>query len=140
MKKGLILMVLLAFVVSGCAMTEGEKKGAAAGGALGAITGAVIGHQSGETGEGAAIGGAIGALAGTVAGRKMEEARKNNPNHLHITKIVEMSNEGVPDKVIIDNIERTDSVYYLNSETIDYLKKKGVSDKVVDYMLSTSQK
>ena len=48
-----------------------------------------------------------------------------------------MAAEGIPDGVIIGEINRTKSVYTLNSEVITYLKENGISDRVVDYMLSS---
>jgi hypothetical protein len=51
-----------------------------------------------------------------------------------------MAKKGTPDAVIISEIDRTHSVYQLNSEIITYLKQNGVSDRVIDYMLGTSQK
>ena len=47
-----------------------------------------------------------------------------------------MAKKDVPDGVIISEIQRTKSVYNLTSEVITYLKENGVSDRVVDYMLS----
>jgi uncharacterized protein YcfJ len=135
-----IALVVSLFVVSGCAsMSEGSKKGAATGGLLGATAGAIIGHQSGSGIEGAAIGAAGGALAGAMIGDKMENARRNNPNHFAITEIVEYAQKGVPDDVIIQQIDRTQSKYYLTTETIVYLKNNNVSDKVINYMIATTQ-
>lgn len=60
-----------------------------------------------------------------------------NPDYLPITSIANMASQGVPDAVIIAEIERTHSVYKLSSEVITYLKQSGVSDRVIDYMLQT---
>ena len=56
------------------------------------------------------------------------------------SKIAEMANQGTPDAVIISEIDRTHSVYSLNSEIITYLKQNKVSDKVIDYMMNTGKK
>lgn len=64
---------------------------------------------------------------------------KNNPAYLPVTSIVNMASQGVPDSVIISEIERTKSIYKLDSDTITYLKQNGVSDSVIDYMLSASR-
>ncbi len=128
-------------IMAGCAsMSEESQKGAVTGGLLGAAGGAVIGHQSGETGEGAALGAAAGALAGGLIGESMAKERRNNPNHIIMEKIVDYSQRGLPDDVIIDRINRTNSVYYLSAEAISYLKDNGVSTAVIDHMLSTSRK
>ncbi|MEW6102149.1 MAG: hypothetical protein AB1481_07680, partial [Candidatus Omnitrophota bacterium] len=57
---------------------------------------------------------------------------------LTYTAIVDMAAKGAPDDVIISEIQRTHSVYTLTSEIITYLKQNKVSDKVIDYMMSTS--
>lgn len=137
-KKKIIGLVLIISMIAGCAsMGEKAKTGTATGAVLGGIAGGVIGHQSGEGLAGAAIGAATGAIAGGLIGDKMDKARRTNPNHLRLTEIADMSTKGLPDSYLIDEIKRTDSVYYLNSELITYLKKEGVSDKVIDYMIST---
>jgi len=64
----------------------------------------------------------------------------NNPDYLALTSIANMASQGVPDSVIISEIERTHSVYKLNSEIIAYLKQNNVSDRVVDFMMSTGKK
>jgi uncharacterized protein YcfJ len=138
-KLTVVIAAILILPLAGCAMTEGEQKGALAGGAIGAATGAIIGHQSGETGEGAVIGGALGALTGTIVGGKMEKERANNPNHLAMSTIVTMSQQGADDQTIINEIKSTSSVYYLNAEAIDYLRNNGVSNAVINYMISTGQ-
>ncbi|MBD3246152.1 MAG: hypothetical protein GF333_03985 [Candidatus Omnitrophica bacterium] len=137
MRYAVLAMVIGGVCVAGC--TEGARTGGLTGGALGAATGAIIGHQSGETGEGAAIGAATGALAGGLIGDQMHKSRRSNPRHLAITEIVEMSQQGVPDQVIVDEIDRTNSEYYLKAEVISYLQGKGVSDRVINYMIETGR-
>lgn len=63
-----------------------------------------------------------------------------NPNYLVITSIVNMASQGVPDAVIIAEIQRTRSKYKLNAEIITYLKQNGLSDVVIDVMLETAKK
>jgi len=140
MKKVALFLLCLVFALStaGCAtMGEKTKTGAVAGGLLGAVAGGVIGHQSGHGLAGAAIGGAAGALGGGLIGNQMDKkALAANPSHITVIKIAEMAAEGIPDAVIIGEIKRTKSVYALASEVITYLKESGVSDRVIDYMLS----
>ena len=137
------LFVALALVLAGCeSMGPKTKTGAVAGGLIGATAGGIIGHQSGRGLEGAAIGGVVGALSGGLIGNAIDESDKKalavNPDYLTIMKIAEMGDQGVPDSVIISEIQRTHSAYKLNSEIISYLKQHKVSDKVIDYMLQTS--
>jgi uncharacterized protein YcfJ len=73
---GLLIVVLAAALVAGCAnqdSTVKTKQGAVAGGALGAIAGGIIGNQSGRGLEGAAIGAAAGAAAGGLMGSAADE-------------------------------------------------------------------
>lgn len=146
MKNKMLVSIaaVLLLVAAGCeTMGPKTKTGAVAGGLLGAAAGGIIGHQSGHGLEGAGIGAAIGALSGGLVGSSMDDldkrAKAANPDHLAITAIVDMAVKGVPDDVIISEIERTHSVYTLTSEVITYLKQNKVSDKVVDFMLATSR-
>lgn len=139
MKTGVIVslvLILVLFTVGCASMGEKSKTSAVAGGLLGAVVGGIIGHQSGHGLEGAAIGGVVGAVSGGLIGNQMDKkALAANPNHITVIKIVELATKGIPDGVIISEIQRTKSVYTLTSEVITYLKENGVSDRVVDYML-----
>lgn len=140
----LILFIALALVSAGCeSMGPKTKTGAVAGGLIGATAGGIIGYQSGNPLAGAAIGAAVGALGGGLVGSAMDDSDKKalavNPDYLTIVKIADMGKQGVPDSVIISEIQRTHSVYQLNSEIINYLQQNKVSNKVIDYMLSTSK-
>jgi len=146
MKSRVLLAILIAvsFISVGCeSMGPKAKTGAVTGGLIGATAGGIIGHQSGRGLEGAAIGAAVGALGGGLLGsswdQKDKEAVAVNPNHITLTKVAEMAKSGAPDAVIISEMQRTHSVYELNSEIISYLKQNGVSDKVIDYMMSTAR-
>ena len=120
-------------------MGEKTKTGAVTGGLLGAIAGGIVGHQSGHGLEGAAIGGVAGALGGGVIGSQMDKkALAVNPEHITVIKLVEMAQKNIPDGVILSEIQRTKSIYNLTSEVITYLKDNGVSDRVVDYMLTNN--
>ncbi|MFA5117298.1 MAG: glycine zipper domain-containing protein [Candidatus Omnitrophota bacterium] len=144
--KNLTLMPVLvaALVLTGCeTMGPKTQTGAVSGGLLGAAAGGIIGHQSGSGLEGAAIGAALGALGGGMIGNAMDQADRKalavNPDYLTVVKIAEMGNQGVPDSVIINEIQRTRSVYRLNSEIINYLMQNKVSNQVIDYMLQTGR-
>lgn len=139
MRTKVILFLAALLICAGCETAGPKTKtGAIGGGLLGATIGGIVGHQSGHGLEGAAIGAATGAVAGGLIGNRMDKrAMAVNPNHIPLTKIVEMISKGTPDAVIIDEIKRTRSVYDLNSELITYLKKNKASDRLIDYMLST---
>jgi surface antigen len=68
MKNWVLLLIIPAVVVSGCASTMGPKE--AGGTALGGIGGAIIGSQVGG-GTGRLVGVAIGTLAGALIGQEV---------------------------------------------------------------------
>ena len=155
MKGTSIFVLLLAVVVAlaGCeSMGSDTKKGVGIGGILGAVAGGVVGNQSGHGVEGALIGGAVGAGAGALIGSGMDDDKKakeqaaqttqtTNPasNQLTILKVVDMVKQGTPDYVIIDQIQKTGSVFEMDAQTVQYLKDNKVSDKVIGYMMSTKK-
>ena len=139
MKKFLTAMIILPVIAGlGCAsMGENTKKGAGIGALTGAAIGGIVGHQSGHGWQGALIGGAAGAAGGGLIGKQMDKGAQENG--LSEVEIVKMAQEGTPDDLIINEINRTKSTYTLTTETINYLKTNNVSDRVVDYMLSTAK-
>jgi len=127
--SGLILVCL------GCAENKTRvAEGTVAGGALGALAGGLIGH-----GRGAGIGAAIGATGGALIGSQIEKqpraTQAASAGQLSVMDVVKLAKEGAPDDVIIDEIKRSNSKFNLSAETIDYLRKQGVSNKVIDVML-----
>ncbi|MDD4938970.1 MAG: glycine zipper domain-containing protein [Candidatus Omnitrophica bacterium] len=143
MKSKILILILFAvYILCGCASIGPKTKtGAVAGGIVGAVAGGIVGHQSGHGLEGAGIGAVVGAVGGGLVGSSMDikdkEAAAVNPDHLPLTKIAEMASQGTPDAVIISEIDRTHSIYTLNSEIISYLKENKVSDQVIDHMMET---
>jgi hypothetical protein len=69
MRKTLILPVLAALALGGCADMTQTQRSAAVGTGLGAATGAAIGSLSGNAGWGALIGAGAGAAGGYLIGR-----------------------------------------------------------------------
>ena len=143
--KMITFAVLAAIVVlAGCeSMGPKTEKGAVAGGLVGALAGGIIGNQSGNALAGAGIGAALGAVGGGLVGNAWDKQDQQslavNPNYLTYPAIVDMASKGTPDAVIISEIQRTRSGYRLNSEIITYLKQNKISDRVIDYMMSTGQ-
>lgn len=145
MKPKMAFLVFLAtvLVLAGCeSMGSKARTGAVTGGVIGAGAGGIIGQQMHRGAEGAAIGAALGALSGGLIGNQLDKmdvtARQTNPDYLAITSIVDMASKGVPDDVIISEIQRTHSTYNLTSEVITYLKQNKVSDRVINFMLATA--
>jgi len=146
MKNRFLLTALFAFSLAGCESKTGS--GALVGAGVGAAGGALITKSAG----GALIGGAIGAAAGGLIGYALDEQdraslQENSPHTLKkidnqeplsIDDIKEMSRNGLSDNTIIDQIKSTNSIFHLSADEIIDLKKSGVSERVIDYMIHTS--
>ncbi|MBI2742302.1 MAG: hypothetical protein HYX48_00090 [Chlamydiales bacterium] len=146
MKKILFGVVGAALVLAGC-----ESK-AGTGALVGAGGGALIGGVAGG-GTGALIGGAVGAGTGALIGyaldeqdRKIMESRSpqtldriDRGQQMTVQDIKNMSKNGLKDETIINQIKATNSVYHLTSDQIIDLKKSGVSQNVIDYMIETGE-
>ncbi len=79
MKKTVVLLLLLAFIASGCASSSKTTKGAAWGAAVGTAVGAGVGYAVGGK-KGAAIGAGsglvVGGLTGAAIGRYMDNQER----------------------------------------------------------------
>jgi uncharacterized protein YcfJ len=143
-----------AVVLTGCETPYGTPDrtgtGALAGGAIGAVSGAIIGGR--HAGEGALIGGAIGAITGGLIGHSMDQeeqerlraeapatyTRVEQGQPLAVADVKAMSSAKVGDDVIISQIQSTHSVYNLSAADIIDLHNANVSEKVINYMINTS--
>lgn len=150
MKRVLSLLVVCSFVLLACGCQNTKSKapeGTLIGGVLGAAAGAGIGSLSGNAGVGAGIGAAVGAISGGIIGSQIEKKPPQEPaaqlgaavqdtsaTQMSILQVIELSKQGTPDDVIIDRIKKSNSKFNLTSEDIDYLKKQGISQKVIDAM------
>ncbi len=141
MKRYLCLIVVALFicVISGCQTNKTRvAEGAGIGGLVGAVAGGIIGHQSGHGVEGAVIGGAVGAAGGAVAGSQIEKPTQDiqtqSGAQLTMQQIVDLTKQGVPSDDIISKIKATQSSYALTADDIAYLRKQGVSQRVIETM------
>lgn len=156
MKK--VLFIFLSFLIVCSYGCESNKtrvaEGAVIGGLLGGAAGGIIGHQSGHGGEGAGIGIAAGALTGALVGSQInkpqaqaqpEQAQTTaqqsqavpptvQTSQLSMQQVIDMSKKGSSDDDIIKEIRATNSKFNLSEEGVNYLKKEGVSDKVIAVM------
>ena len=66
MKKVIILLVVAALFLGGCANMSNTQQRILSGGAIGASSGALIGWAAGSPAAGAAIGGGAGMLGGLL--------------------------------------------------------------------------
>jgi len=141
------LVLAITVFTLGCESTgENTKRGAIGGALLGSIAGGVIGHQSGHGVGGALIGGTVGALSGAVIGDKIDTREARNKEQiltsgekLGISDVIVLAKSGIGDDAIIDKIAKTGSVYNLSVEEIEILKKEGVSNRVLNYMMDTKR-
>lgn len=139
------MTILAVAALVGCETTgEHTKRGAIGGAVVGSIAGGVIGHQMGRGIEGALIGGTVGALGGGLVGSSIDQKRTkeeimSGQEKLGISDVIVLAQSGMTDDAIIDKIARTGSVYDLSVEEIEALKKQGVSNRVINYMMSTGK-
>lgn len=139
---------LLAIALCGLAFASCESKagtGALAGGAVGVGAGAAIGGPTG-----AVIGGAVGATSGAVIGAMLDDSERRsveeqNPRTLrHIDRgeqltvndVIALHKAGIDDRKIMDLIDKTNSTYSLSASSIHRLERAGVSDRIINYMMS----
>lgn len=152
--KTLTVYAILA-AIAGCSTKAGT--GAVVGGVGGAAVGGLIGSKShARAGEGALIGGAIGAIGGGLVGHGMdkkdeEQARKESdyqrstrerpyttasPSSSSVTRaqVMEWSQTGVKDDIIIDRIQRSGQTYTVTAADEKQMRDAGVSTAVIDAM------
>lgn len=140
-----------AVVLTGCVNPDGTQNntgsGALIGGATGALAGAAIGGRHG--GPDALIGAAAGMLAGALIGSAADQERDAQmraaapPGYLPAAKpmslsdIKAMAKAGVGDDTIINQIQVSRTVFHLTASDIISLRKAGVSEQVVDFMINS---
>ncbi len=141
MKRSFYLCVILAFVfaVTGCQTNKTRvAEGASVGGVIGAVAGGILGYQSGHPLQGAAIGGAAGAGAGAVVGAQIKKSTQDTQVQASVQitmqQIVDWTKQGVSSDEIISKIKAANPKYSLTADDLDYLKKQGVSQRVIETM------
>jgi hypothetical protein len=137
----------LLFVATGCHNLNHTENGALAGGGLGALIGAIIGHQTGHAAGGAAIGALAGGVTGGLIGNA-EDSRDQRDAAIaraHIAEqdrqaaavaltnadLVNMTQKGISDEVIINSVRTRGGRFDLSPDAIIGLKAQGVSDHVI---------
>jgi hypothetical protein len=97
------------------------------------------------------VGAAVGAAAGAAIGASLDASdrqamEKESPRTLNKMDqgqplsqddVKRMTKAGLSDRVIIDQIDATKSVFYLSTSDIIDLQKSGVSQSVIDHMIQT---
>jgi len=66
-------------------------------------------------------------------------ARMQNLQPLETDDFLALHKSSVPEKVMTDYIKLTGTSYVLNQETIERLRKQGLSREFVDFLLATPQ-
>ncbi len=84
LKIGVVALLTVSLLLSGCASMNRATKGAAIGAAAGGVLGAVVGKATGNTAVGTIVGATVGGTAGAIIGHKMdkqaEEIAENVPD------------------------------------------------------------
>src|SRR5690349_3753351 len=90
---GLVAVIVLMQVFTGC-KANNTTKGGAIGAGAGGVIGGVIGSRSGNTATGAIIGAAVGGATGAIIGRQMDKQAEELQRDLEGAK-VERVGEGI---------------------------------------------
>ncbi len=145
MNKKIWLSALLMLSACGCSSMNNSEKGMLGGAAVGTGIGALAGR--GHPGA-MLVGGALGTVVGGVAGAN-QDAREDRKNaqaiavanaqaqaqrQMGLNEIVQLSQRGTPDDIIIQQIQTTGSIFRLTTEDITYLQEQRVSSRVISVM------
>jgi hypothetical protein len=147
-------------LLAGCYTSDGRPDNTGTGALVGAASGASIGALADRRnpGAGALIGGAAGLVAGGLIGHSVDEqneARRQYyystppppvyapapapvPLPLTVAEVKALTKSGVSDDNIIVQINNTHTVYHLDANAIIDLSSSGVSQKIISYMIGTS--
>ncbi len=150
-----IALVGLAGLLAGCTTPSGQPdytgSGALIGGGSGAAIGALADREA--PGVGALIGGAAGLITGGLIGHTLDQqdqarlqrssppayaAAPPSPPPPSLADIEAMTRSGVSDDVIIGQINSSHAFCTLDANAILDLTRAGVSQRVISYMIGTS--
>ncbi len=151
------VLVIVAAVGScfatGCSNMSNTEKGVGLGGLIGAGVGTAVGAASGDTGTGAVVGGLLGAGVGGLAGADADAREKERadirraaaeaqavPPPVGLTDVVQLTQIGTSDEVIINQIRQSRATYRLSTADIAMLKENHVSDRVINEMINSQSR
>jgi outer membrane lipoprotein SlyB len=151
--KSLSRCVLLSLGVGlvaslGCASPYAADRGALIGGGTGAAVGAIVGNAVSDNPlAGAAIGGIAGAITGGAVGSAIDDAEARNraliesqlnrpvgPGAVSTVQIVELSQAGVNDELIVNHIRANGVAQVPTASDLIALQQAGVSSRVIAAM------
>lgn len=141
-------------MLTGCQNPDGTQNNTGSGALIGGVIGAIAGSAFGgprHGGEGALIGAAAGALGGGLIGNSMDQeqdarlraeapqtyVRVQQGQPLSVADVKALVKSRISDDVIINQISSTHTVFQLTATDIIDLRDAGVSDRVINYMIST---
>jgi uncharacterized protein YcfJ len=148
----LLTVALIGISVAGCMTPQGKPDATATGVLGGAAVGAIIGSTARNPGAGAAVGAAVGALAGGAVGHGIDQAQETQEAQLRaqsqqqqvqdtqpltIDDIISMTRARISDDLIISQIRNSRTIYHLRTADIVALKRTGVSERVIDFMINS---
>ena len=137
------LLLVAAFLCSGCRSATHTATGAAGGAGVGALAGAILGNRIGKPLQGAAIGGAAGGVIGGTAGaaedlREHEEERVADDHYKQVLAvalrnddILQMLADGQSEDVILNTVKKGFTYFDLSPEGLAALKAGGASDRLI---------
>jgi hypothetical protein len=141
MRPALILSTLLLTLATGCAGTGATNttNETAAGALIGGVTGALIGEHNDDPLAGAIIGTAAGALLGNAIDQEHDRTETElaaaeeeyMENAVTLNQLLEMTQAGVDDAVIISRIEANGPAQKLTTDDIILLSKSQVAAAVI---------
>lgn len=131
----------------GCSTMNNTQADALGGGAAGAVAGGLLSRGSPF---GILVGGLLGTGVGAMIGSNQDRADRDQKivqaqaqaaaaqaaRQMSLQEIVQMSQTGVSDGIIIQQINATGSVFALSASDIQYLHDQRVSEQVISVMLS----
>lgn len=140
-KSASLMLVVLAMPVltAGCAHWNHAKSGAVIGSLGGAAMGAMAGGAGGKADKGALVGAGLGALAGAAIGHQADRADAEMAaaeqavlaQAITIQDVVQMSQAGVDETLIVGQIQAQGIVAPPTTEEIIALQQRGVSTRVI---------
>ena len=136
-------IALIVPFVCGCSANSYADRATAVGGITGAVAGTMIGADSGNAGTGAVIGTMAGMAAGNMIGQDIDEAEARSHeyyskayaeaqmNAVTLDEVIQMTESGVSDEIIIAKIEQDGPSQRLSTDDIIELTKRGISSAVI---------
>jgi predicted small secreted protein len=148
-----VVVALGSWLSTGCSNMSNTEKGVGLGGLIGAGVGTAVGAATGDTGTGAVVGGLLGAGVGGLAGADADDRERERadirraaaeaqatPGPVGLTDVVQLTQRGVSDDVIVNHIRTSRATYRLSTADIEMLKANHVSDRVINEMMNSQSR